>query len=166
MPRNTFIFVVVLTIFAALVTAVNLIPKKNEPTFIAQITPTPSIEPNVDLKEYMNKECGISFLYPTSLTEMESATRSAIFINSNKPTESIVFTCQKDIPRVPLPDDKIEKLLISSISAELYHDASAKDGTPVDKLIFYNPKTKLDIFIAGYGEIFNSIIASLKLLSP
>jgi len=113
--------------------------------------------------------CGISYLYPNTLRPFESSDSGVVLTHTTKPEESIVIVCQADIPRVPLTDDSIEPMVIraatgsASASANLYHDTSAKDGTQVDKLIFTHPKTKLDVFIAGFGATFNQLITTIKL---
>lgn len=166
MHRNTYLLVIFLAVFAALVVGVNLGKRLATPAPTPAPTPAESPSPSpISVSDiYTNKTCGFSFIYPSTLTLSEESTGSALLVHSTNKDESIVVACQPEIPRPPLTPDKIETVLISSISANLYHDASAKDGTQIDELIFRNPKTNMDIFIAGFGETFNSVIATVKLL--
>lgn len=169
MHRNTYLVITFLAVFAALVVGVNLGKRLS-----AVPAPTPSPAPAVSLapttEVYTNEACGFSFAYPTTLTPTATATESALFIHATDKDQSVVVACQAEIPRPPLTADRIENLVIyneaqtASMSARLYHDSSAQDGTPIDELIFRNPKVGMDIFIAGFGETFNTIIETVKLL--
>jgi hypothetical protein len=174
MQRNTLLLVAILAIIAALVIGIQIGRK----TATAELTPTPTASPAplkpdqqpAAMQTYLNANCGISLRYPGTLQEVESTTSGTILADQQTPASSVLIICQEDIPRVPLPPDKIETIKLTSVtgdasvSAKLYHDASAKDGTPIDKLIFTNPKTKLDVFIGGFGETFNQVIKTVKLL--
>jgi len=117
-------------------------------------------------KTYTNTACGITLSYPDTVTTEESSTETqgVIFTNKSNPKDMVVLTCQKDIPKPPLSLQNIEDTMIGNVAAKLYHDTSQKDGTQVDALIFTHPKTKLDVFIGGYGQVFNTIIQSIKIL--
>lgn len=170
MQRNTLIFTAILAVVAALVVGVNVGKSMNSsaktitPT---TITPTPTVTPT--RITYTNDLCGISFVHPSNLQRLDSTTSGTILTDPNKQEDSIIIICQKDIPRVPLAAENMETITISSasgsatLSATLYHDASAKDGTRIDKLIFYNKYKQLDVFIAGFGSIYNQAIQSIKL---
>jgi len=109
--------------------------------------------------------CGITLSYPDILTAQESTTETqgTVFINKTNPKDMIVLTCQKDIPKPALPPENTENRLIGTTTATLYHDTSQKDGAWVDGLLFTHPKTKLDVFIGGYGATFNQIIQTIKI---
>lgn len=168
MHRNTYLVITFLAVFAALVVGVNL-GKRLSIAPSPTPSPTPAASPTPTTEVYTNEACGFSFTYPTTLSRAD-ATNSALLIHRTDQTQSIAVACQEEIPRPPIPADKIERRTIyneaktASISARLYHDASAKDGTPLDELIFRNPRTGMDIFIAGFGDTFNQIIETLKLL--
>ncbi len=167
MPRNTFLVVSFLAIVAALVLGVNIGKRlTNPPTPTLVTTPAPSPTPTViPLTTYTSKTCGVSFEYPAEFVKQEaSESAGAIFADPNDIKSMIIFACQKDIPRVPLPPEKIETMQIGSASAKLYHDASSKDGTPIDKLIFRHPKNGLDVFLAGLGPVFTRAVSSFKIL--
>ena len=171
MHRNTYLLIIFLAVFAALVVIVNFkkhLDKIVHPPLSTVVTPT---NPPVALKlnPYTNAICGISFSYPDGLTKLENASGSAIFMNTASQQDSLAVTCQKNIPRPALAPDKIESKYLTdttgtaSVSAKIYHDTSAKDGTPVDALIFTNPHNGMDIYVGGFGDAFNQAVASIKL---
>lgn len=165
MHRNTFYFIVILGIFAAIVVGVNIgrstlsTPNQSQTTEPTQTLTTPTPE----LVLYQSKQCGISFSYPDKFNKIDIETGGATLVNKENTNESIILVCQKDIPRVALADDKIEQKTIGTVSAFLYHDTSQKDGSPLDKLIFLHPTLKKDVYLAGFGETFNEILSSLAL---
>jgi hypothetical protein len=173
MHRNTYLLVTFLAIFAALLVGVNLgrkiAPSKESSAVSITATPSPIAAPPVTRSTYKNTFCGFSFQFPDTLTKLEDASGSALFVETSTTKQILAVACQKDIPRPPLVPEKIETLSFSSspgaasISAKLYHDASAKDGTPVDALIFRNPKTGLDVYIAGFGDTYNEVLSTLTL---
>ncbi len=174
MQRNTYLFVTILAIFAALVVGVNVGRKvaslQTPPQPASTTAPTPIASPTPKLLIYTNQLCGFSLQYPDTLTKLEDASGSAIFVQGNSKTQAIAIACQKNMPRPPISESNIETVSLTndlgtaSISAKLYHDSSSKDGTPMDALIFRNHKNGLDIFIAGFGETFSSILKTIKLL--
>jgi hypothetical protein len=101
---------------------------------------------------------------------MEGASGSAFLVDNQEQSQSVAVTCQDEIPRPPLTSDKIEVQVLynesqtASATARLYHDATAKDGTPIDELIFRHPKTGMDVFIAGFGKTFDAILQSIQLI--
>lgn len=173
MHRNTFLLVSLLAVFAALVVGVNFGKRigprgDNQAQQISvPVNPSPQPTPSIALsisQRYTNQYCGVSFDYPSTLQKVEGASNSAVFAHTQIPSESVLFTCQKDIPKPPLTGDRIESLTISSVSAKLYHDSSEKDGVKVDKLIVRNPYNGFDIFLAGTGKAFTQIISSITFL--
>lgn len=167
MPRNTILVITVLAVFAALVVGVNIgkrlsNPPNPTPTITPTLTPTPTPVPPIT---YVSKTCGISLDYPPNFIKQEASDAAGvIFTDPNDAKTMIVLACQKDIPRSPLPPDKIETIQIASVSAKLYHDQSMKDGSPIDKLIFSLPKKGIDVLVAGLGPTFQAAISSLKIL--
>lgn len=173
MHRNTYLLITLLAVVAALVVGVNLgsrVATLNQPRQVPTTAASPKPNPAQTTKQYTNAICGVSFLYPDGLTALEDASGSAIFINATDNKQAVAVTCQKDIPRPPLPPEKIESRILTNalgtatVAASLYHDASAKDGTPVDSLIFRHPTIGLDVYIAGFGSAYNELIATIKLL--
>ncbi len=175
MHRNTYLLVVVLAVFAALVVGVNLgriLGRADTETTAATtlVSPTPTTAPKTGTAIMESDECGFSLQYPASMTLMGAATGSALLMDEKVASASVAIACQEDIPRPPLVADRIEPMVIrgttnaASASARLYHNASPKDGTLLDELIFTQPRTGKDIYIAGYGETFNAILATVRLL--
>lgn len=167
MPRNTFIFVSILAIIAALVVGVNVgrsFSRTETPNIPAVLSPTPFVTPTPIPMTYTNSYCGISFQIPESFLILDTASGSAVLSNPTDGKDSIILVCQTGIPRPPLAADKIETITIASTSARLYHDASAKDDIPIDKLIFRHPTKRLDILISGFSSTFQHIIQSLTIL--
>lgn len=171
MHRNVLVIVTFLAVSAALVVGVNIGKRVSAPpAVLPALTTTPTggptpTPPLLQTLTYDSLVCNVSFDYPDTFIKQETqASASAIFIDPQNTTSMVIFTCQKDIPRPPLPPEKIETIQIASISAKLYHDTNAKDGSPIDKLIFYNPKIRMDVFLAGLGPVFQAALASLKIL--
>lgn len=168
MHRNTFLLVAFLAIIAALLIGINVGKKLSPSQNTSPVTssPTPSAS---TLVTYNNSVCGVTFQYPNSFTKTEDASGSAVFTDTSG-QQAVAVTCQNDIPKPSLDPSKIETLRIinesatASVSAKLYHDTSAKDGNPVDIIIWRAPETALDVYIAGYGNAFNQIVQTLHLV--
>lgn len=170
MHRNTYVVVSILAVLAALVVGVNVGKKISPaPTEPSPVTPTLAPSPEPQFQTYVNTICGFSIQYGNEFSLSDNASGSAILATGDDQSTSIAMTCQKNIPRPPIPADKMESRTFTtttgaSTSATLYHDESAKDGTPMDALIFTHPTRKLDIFIAGYGTAFNALIKTIQIL--
>lgn len=169
MPKNTLLFVSFLAVIAALLVGIQIGRSMTPQQVAVAPSPTPVITAIPTLHSVNGSSCGVRFQYPSNLTAMEGSGSGMILANKTKPEESIVIVCQDEIPRVALPDEKIDvKKILSvsgsaSVSAKLYHDASQKDGTPMDKLIFTHPKTNQDVFIGGYGVLYTQLLDTLTL---
>ncbi len=167
MHRNTLLLTAILAVIAALLIGFNL--GRTIPSDTKENIPTPINSPTPTFAYLSGATCGVTFQYPNALTPLESSTSGTVFASTTDPDTSVVVICQQDIPLAPLTADKIESMTIraasgsASVSARLYHDVSAKDGSPVDKLIFTHPNTGLDVFIGGFGPVFTQFITTLKL---
>ena len=172
MHKNTFLLIAFLAVVSALIIGVNIgkrlsslpIPVNESATNLPAPQATVQPTPPSQFLTYENSYCGITFRYPNSMTYIESASASALFTNAKEPGQSFAVACQQDIPIPALPDENIENRSVASVSAYLYHDSNAKDGTPIDKFIFRHPQTDLGIFLAGYGTVFEQVINSLTIL--
>lgn len=168
MHKNTLLLASLLAVIASLLIGFN-VGRSMSQTATPPSAPTPQIQPTPTLTYLSGSTCGLSYQFPNTLTPMESSASGIVLANITSPEASIVMVCQDEVPRVPLAPNLMESVTISaatgsaSASAILYHDASAADGSPLDKLIFIHPKTGLDIFIAGYGATYNELIRSLRL---
>ena len=170
MHRNTYLLISILAVLAALVVGVNIgrtaaPPPISQSPIRDEVGPSPSAiltpsEPQ--LKMYRNSYCKISFMYPDNYTQLESASQAAAFRGPGA-SDGILLTCQKDIPRPSVTQENIEDIRVSSVSGKIYHTQSAKDGTVVDSLIIRHPVTKLDIFMAGSGQVFRDVVSTLTL---
>jgi hypothetical protein len=172
MHRNTYLLVLALGIFAALVAGVNIGRSlTGTPVVPPQVKPktTPATAPVTDAHIYTNYPCGFSVTYPPVYSPFEDATGSAMLLDEAS-KKSIVMTCQKNIPRPALPKQFIETMELhnssgsTTVSATLYHDRSAKDGTPQDSLFYRNPAIGKDIYIAGFGDEFTAMLKTLTLI--
>lgn len=165
MHRNTYLLLIFLAIFAAVVVGVNLTrgpePTTHNPPPTTTTPPTPqATKPTV----YELAGCGIAFPTPDNHTALEGPGNTVVFTGKTG-GDTIIVTCQKNIPRPKLSANKIEQLGFelpnkpnATFSANLYHD------TQTDKLIFKHPTNGLDIFISGTGEAFQTLIRSLSIL--
>jgi len=124
------------------------------------LKPTPSSTPTVLI--HTNTYCGLTSTYPNSFVLTESSQNSATFQTTDNTT--IAFTCQKDIPRPALPSEKINTITVASVSAKLYHDASPKDGTPIDIVLFRHPTNGMDIYVAGFRDSLESFLQTLTII--
>lgn len=165
MHRNTLLFTIVLATMAAILIGLNIGRKFPSPS--PAPTPTPEKQSRT-LLTFTSEPCGITFDYPEYLTKLDGPSGSAVFTDPASEENSITVTCQKEIPRPPLPADRIETIAVpavtgnATVSARLYHDASPKDGAPLDEVIFTHPTTGLDVFVAGFGSVFQGILVTLK----
>ncbi len=168
MPRNTFIVVSLLAVLAALVVGVNIGRSLNLSNSTSNASPqvptsAPTVIPTPKLLEYTNTSCRFSLHYPDVMKRMDDGVGSVVLINSLG-NDSIIITCQKAIPRPDLVDKNIETISIGSLSAQLYHETSTVDNSPIDKLFLKHPTTNQDILVTGFGPSFQSIISSLKII--
>lgn len=173
MQRNTLLLTAILAVIATLIIGVNIGRNLSRPTTAVPIAPSVTSVPTpaiITQLPYISTKCGVSLNYPSNFEVKESTASATAFINTKEVNQSVLLVCQPNIPRIALPPNKIESMTIqsqssaaASISAKLYHDSDAKDGTPIDRLIFTNAKKGVDIFVTGYGAVFNDIIASIKL---
>lgn len=169
MPKNTLLLTAILAVVASFLIGVSIGRSLGKtPAQNLVEAPTPTQTPTPTQKTYTNTLCGISLSYPSTVQVEESTTSGTLFYDTKHPEQTSIVACQKNIPRIPLTKENMETVLVRSesgatLSATLYHDTSAKDGTPIEKLIFTNPKTGLDIYLAGSGELFTALRTSLRL---
>lgn len=194
MAKRTVLFIFILCILTTLLFGFNLGKKFNSNPAItpSELSPTPNLQPTIynpsptiDLQPtitdsqssiapeivsnsgkstYADKTCGFSVVFPSSSITTQTNNGSTIISFPDRPAETIVTACLPEIPRPPLPPEKVETIKIGGISAFLYHDASAKDGTPRDEVIVRHPSNGKEIIIAGYGKLFEAAIASFKFI--
>ncbi|MEK7543239.1 MAG: hypothetical protein AAB557_00040 [Patescibacteria group bacterium] len=165
--RNTYLLISILAVIAALMIGIN-IGRRFQSSGAFTPSPQPRITPTIQIvvpavKNYRNNFCKVAFDYPNTFTVLENASGSAAFTGEN-PDDGIIITCQKDIPKPSVSSQSTEDIRIGSVAATLYHTQTASDGASIDSLIFRHPMTKLDVFLAGTGEVFRKLISSITLL--
>lgn len=163
MHRNTFVLVLILAIIAALLVGVNIgrkfTPQKD---VLPSLSPTSIPTQSTQSTSFTNPTCGVTFDLPQGTTVSAETTNSAQFVSQD--STAVVFGCEKEVPNISISPEKIETIQVASLSAKLYHTTSPKDGTPFDALIFRNPTTAMDIYLAGLGSTFSAIIRSIEVL--
>ncbi len=165
MHRNTVFFIGFLAVLAAVLVGINIgrrIPQVS-PTLIppSPISSPASLQPVVSLSNQADSRleiCGLSFSYEPGFT-LKQSSNAAELAGSN---ETIRVVCTAEIPRPPLPPEKMEEITLDGVKTTLYHDASAKDGTPLDAVIFKHPKKDLDVGIFGFGGGFKKLVQTIK----
>lgn len=170
MHKNTVLLIIALTVIASILIGINIgkrlnpssniFPSPSPIVVISSPFPTPTQVPVPTT--YDLTDCGISFQYESNFLLTE-ASRGAQLTNKQS-EEQINIGCSEKIPRPPLTKDKIEVATVAGLKVNLYHDASAKDGAPLDAVIFTNPQNNLDVAILGFGEAFNQLLTTLRLL--
>ncbi len=178
MHRNTLTLVILLAVFAALVTGVNIgksmrsdqsgnqVPSPSPTTADAEI---PMVQPTAPVSRvYTHTECGVLIEYPPRFSIADESSRSAVFVRDDG-KDSIILTCQADIPKPAIPASSIESLKlthsnnIGTISGKIYHTESMKDGAKMDSLIYYNSTIGMDVFVAGYGPDFTEALKTIRI---
>lgn len=178
MQRNTAVIIAILSVTAALLIGLtigrrlsgNSKPIINLPAQTGDLQPSPTSQltthnsspsPSPAGKFFSHPQCGLSFTYPADF-QLSSASDSVQLTNTLT-NEQINLICGIEFPRPPLAKERIETATIAGQPATIYHDASARDGTPVDVVAFNHPENGLEIALFGFGEVFASIISSISL---
>ena len=167
MQRNTAILILVLAVFAALLIGLNISKVMNPQQQLVPTpqptNPSPTPLPENKTTEFMMSECGLSFRYANDFS-IETATRSARLNSKTNQNEHINIACAPEIPRPPLVPELIQEATIAGRMVNVYHDASAQDGSPLDAVIFTHPTNGLDVAFLGFGDAFNQLLTTVKLL--
>lgn len=189
MAKGTIVSLFILALVATLLFGINIGKKissnqnmPSEPTINVQRpttipTPTLTLSPTItstsssqisgskSLTTYSDKTCGFSFSYPGSFIKQQTVNEKSIIISDpNDENQAIAATCAQEIPKPPLPDNKIEQIILDKVTAALYHDTNAKDGTPRDEVIVRHPTNNMEIIIAGFGSLFQQAISSFRFI--
>lgn len=167
MHRNTKTLTIVLLLTAALLLGVrisNLLSGRNEQPLSSS---SPSNLPNTQFpggptKSFVSTYCGVTFDYPVDMTLNESTNAARLTkLGSN---ETIDVACGQNLPKPPLPKDKIETATVAGQLATVYHDKLTKDGSPIDVVILTQPTKKLEIALFGFGETFIKLLKSVRFI--
>lgn len=159
MPRNTFLLVILLAAFAALLAGVNISRRLHPASPVAQIagTPTPflTITPAPE-KLFANPYCHFTIGYPSDM-DLDLVGSSAAALSRKGNSDNILMTCKETIPPITIAH---EPVTIASVAATLYHSA-LQDGSPQDFIIVKHPNYNLQIYIGGYGQTFDYVLNHL-----
>lgn len=110
-------------------------------------TTTPSV-PTPAYQTWVHPTYGFSFQIPSG-TVAKISKDGGVTFSSPSGTQYAVMIVMQEIPRVPLPDDKIDSVMLDGQTAKVYHDRDAKTGTEkIDKLITDIPNSENDMYLA------------------
>jgi hypothetical protein len=183
MAKGTVIFLSILAVIALLLLGINIGKKIGTPSSsnITQTTqptlynsqptvyvPSPTVAPTVanqstitnqNMSTFTDSSCGYSFSYPGSFMRQETVNKkSAIYVDPNNPKNVIAATCETTLPRPPLSS---ETVTLAGVTGTLYHDTDT-NGNQRDEIFVKHPTSGMEIVIAGYGEIFQTIRSTFK----
>lgn len=121
--------------------------------------PPPTVKP-LQFKTYKNEDCGLQFLYPSTVSLEEETTASATFAEKNNPV--IIFSCEKnnDIAAI-LKDGKVASEEIQ------FQNKKLVTKTKQDYLYwqFKNPKNLKNIFVSINKNLLPLFDNSLQFIS-
>ena len=187
MHPKALIFLSILAVLAALLIGINVGRKLNPnqeliPSPSSRLSPLPTTNPSTPLKAsnqpfdgeqsrttqgkpttFSHPQCGVSFPMPSGFEIDQQASDGAKLVNQTT-KEEINLVCSDVLPKPPLTSDQIETASISGVTATIYHDAQAKDGTPVDVVMFVNPENGLEVALLGFGKVFKQVWQQLIFL--
>lgn len=118
-----------------------------------------------NISTFTDEYCGFSLSYAgTYMNQNTNDGGSTISTDPDDPTAVIVTTCQQEIPKPPLPPEKIEDITIDGVNTKLYHDTNSRDGSPRDEVIVRHPTNGMDIIVAGFGPTYDEAISNFKFI--
>lgn len=190
MPKNTLFFIIFLIVVASLLFGINIgknlgvkqylnqnLPTPTQiirqPSPTQTLTPTPTqtvisgdkISVGANQSVYTDQACGFTLTFASTFLNQQTVNgTSTIITDPDDPASAIVAICQEEIPKPPLLPERIKDITIDGVAAKLYHDVSAKDGSPRDEIIVRHPAKNWDIIVAGYGTTFEEAVSSFKFL--
>ena len=128
--------------------AINEVPLANTP-----VTETPSTP-----SALASSMCG--FVYPKhDGWSVEDNKGGGVDIV--KGSKEVMILCADEIPGIPLPENKIESVIVDGVVGKLYHDASAMDGSPKDDIRVRTPANDADVSIRGTPGFVSEVAAGL-----
>lgn len=166
MHRNTILVIGFLAVVAAMLVGLNIGKRLQPETPLPTPLPTTLTKPlNLPTPQpnpigYNLTDCGLSFTYEPEFN-LETASSSAQ-LTSKTTQEQINIVCVPEIPKPALPPEKVDEIELAGNKAMLYHDTSAKDGSPLDAVILTHPNLEIEIGIFGFGEKFQNLLKSIK----
>lgn len=98
---------------------------------------------------WVHPKFGFSFKLPQGVLVQVSKNGNDYSFYDKKGGEYGVMIVQPEIPGIPLPESKIEKIKADGVAGHLYHDTDYADGGAVDKLIVDFPNGKNTVYISA-----------------
>lgn len=170
MADSTKRFVTGLAILAALVIGIQIGRNVATREYQALVKTDLSSDVNRSVKPtpepylaYLNPECGVAFEYPGGFKAVNIDETTTLFVDSGRSNLSFTLTCMDRIAKPVIGPEKTENLMISSVSAALYHDTAPKDGSALERLIFTHPRLNLMVELSGSGTPFETAVSSLAI---
>lgn len=168
LPRSTFIVVVFLAVFAAVVAGVNIARIFSPPPLPPENTVTPTLpvlqptgKPEPDSLLFSDDYCQVSFAYPAGLTERRIASGTAILLDAQNDGDAVLVTCNPSLTPPDLPP--IGEITVSGQAVSVY-DTEASGSAAIRTLFFRHPETDLNTEIIFPPTLYDLVTGSLKLL--
>lgn len=136
----------------------------------SQKSPSPSpikrsSDTNQSLSTFTDASCGFSFSYPGGYLSSNTVNgKSVILTDPDDESKQIIGACEDEIPKPPLPPEKVESIIVDGVTTNLYHDADSQTGKPRNEIIVKHPSNGKEIILAGFGADFDSALASFKFM--
>ncbi|MCX8009060.1 MAG: hypothetical protein N3A54_05175, partial [Patescibacteria group bacterium] len=162
MHRNTFVFVIFLAVFAAIVAGVN-IAKIYSPQKKTEILVTPSPSP-IQNNLVSSQVCDFIFSYPKTFTKIDIETGGVTLMNRQKEEDIILILCQEKALKIPEDMKEEETIEIGTVSAQIYSQQNTTQKQSKQRLTFIHPRTKKYIYISGSGQFFDEFIKTIKIV--
>jgi hypothetical protein len=121
---------------------------------------SPVTEKSTAPAKFVSSRCQVSFPLFPGMTKTSEDEFGAILTYNGQ--ERITLTCQKEIPRPPVPEEKQQDVVVDGQKGMIYDDASQKDGTSEPKLIITHPKTHEDIYLQASIPTLKKIAEAMK----
>ncbi|KKQ01665.1 MAG: hypothetical protein UX17_C0038G0004 [Parcubacteria group bacterium GW2011_GWC2_45_7] len=133
--------------------------------YLLSITPTQPVTvvpaKPLEFQNYTNKTCGISFLYPNSLTVQESS-NSAVFSASNN-EEQIKLSCdEKTQIKTIIADEDIATATAVFKNMKITVKNTNNSGVYIFKIV--NPKNLKNIYVAVKKSLYPLFEKSLEFI--
>ena len=179
MPKSTLYFIFALAIIATLLLGINI--GKNLTKSQSTIPPS-SLSPrqspadggtkagtlssvNSGSSTFTDSSCGFSFSYPGGYLSSNTVNgKSVILTDPDDENQQIIGACEGEIPKPPIPAEKIESIIVDGVTTNLYHDADSQTGKPRDEIIVKHPTNGKEIILAGYGADFDAALSSFRFI--
>lgn len=129
---------------------------------LVSIPPSPTRQPTqapLRFRSYLNKTCGITFLYPDYF-EVKKSSTSAVFEDEEK--EQIEFTCDKNTRMIEVLQD--EDIATTEVSFKQKKIIVKNTNETIYVFSFLNPKNGKRIYTAIVQQLFPLFEKSLEFI--